>query len=256
MEADAVVLERMFRGVGRFYARFAEVSPGGRAIEDGAGVDASVVPALAGASIVNCVTYVGAAQLEASLGELARTYEGAGVRAWSVWTHERDTRVRELLAAASFVLDSEPMAMVLDLAGGDPPAPAPDGLEWTSEADPSEVAAVVDASYGFPSGTFAHGFPRLPSGVHAYLAHHDGAPAGVVLAHDLEGDCGIYLVGTVPEARGLGISTALMGQALHDAAARGCTVSTLQASSMGHPLYRRLGYLDLGRAELWERRRR
>jgi GNAT superfamily N-acetyltransferase len=100
---------------------------------------------------------------------------------------------------------------------------------------------------------FARGFPEFP-GVHTYMARLDGRPASVVLASDLEGDCGIFMVGTVPEARGRGLSTALMRVALSEASERGCATSSLQASAMGYPVYRRLGYRDLGRAELWERR--
>ena len=86
-------------------------------------------------------------------------------------------------------------------------------------------------------------------------AHTSAVTAEEVMANDLEGDCGIFLVGTIPEARGRGISTRLMKRALYDAASRGCTISTLQASQMGYPVYQRLGYRDLGRAQLWERRR-
>jgi GNAT superfamily N-acetyltransferase len=244
------VLERMFRGMGRFYGRCAEVSPGGRAIELD-GIRAAVVPALPHASILNCVTYRDAAELESRMDELARVYDEAGVLAWSVWTHESDEPGRAALAEAGFVLDSEPMSMMIDLDG----EAAIGDLDWTGDPDPAEVAVVVDASYGFPAGTFARGFPQLPGEVHSYMARHDGRPASVVMASDLEGDCGIYLVGTLPEARGRGLSSALIRRALADAARRGCEISSLQASKMGHPVYRRLGYRDLGRAELWERRR-
>jgi hypothetical protein len=54
MTPDQIVLERMFRGVGCFFARCAHVSPGGRAVELD-GIRAAVVPALPHASIVNCL---------------------------------------------------------------------------------------------------------------------------------------------------------------------------------------------------------
>ena len=250
MSSDQVVLERMFQGVGEFYARCAGASPGGRSVRLG-GMRAAVMPALPFASIVNCVTYTDAAELEERIDELAELYEEAGVRAWSVWTHESDDRTRGMLREAGFGLDSEPMSMALDLDSLEPGTRA---IDWTGEPDTAELGAVVDASYGFPTGTYTRGVPAIPPNVHAYLAQDDGRPAAVVMGSDLEGDCGIYLVGTIPEARGRGMSTALMRQALSDAAGRGCTISTLQASEMGHPVYRRLGYRDLGHAELWERR--
>jgi GNAT superfamily N-acetyltransferase len=247
---DDLVLERMFRNVGEYFARSAAASPGGRAIELG-GVRAAMHPALPHASIVNCVTYADPAELESRIDELAAAYDEAGVQAWAVWTHESDDHARTMLANAGFVLDSEPMSMTLDLDGGVEPAAQ---LDWTDDPDPGEFAGVVEPAYGFPPGMFRAGFPELPE-AHSYLARHEGRPASVVVASDLEGDCGIFLVGTIPEARGRGLSTALMRRALSDAASRGCSTSSLQASKMGYPVYRRLGYRDLGHAELWERRK-
>ncbi|MFL5912000.1 MAG: GNAT family N-acetyltransferase [Gaiellaceae bacterium] len=250
MPGDDGQLGRMFRNIGEYFARCASSSPGGSSVKLGT-VRAAVMPAIPHASIVNCVTYADAPVLGERIDELDALYRDAGVHAWSVWTHESDQAARTTLAQAGFTLDSGPMSMALDL--DDPIAP-PAELDWTPEPDAGEFANVVEPSYGFPRGVFAAGFPGLPGGVHCYLARHEGRPASVVMASDLEGDCGIFLVGTIPEARGRGLSTALMRRALADATERGCRTSTLQASAMGYPVYRRLGYRDLGRAELWDRR--
>ena len=53
---------------------------------------------------------------------------------------------------------------------------------------------------------------------------------------------------TLPEARGRGLATALMRQALLDAGERGCVTTSLQATAMGRPVYARMGYRDLGAA--------
>ena len=251
MAAQDDLLRRMFRNVGHYFARCARVSPGGQALHFG-DVRAAVMPAMPHASIVNCVTFDDAGELESCLDELAGMYDEAGVHAWAVWTHEDDEDAHDVLHAAGFVLDSEPMAMALNLDGAIE-APGLDELDWMDDPSPAELAGVVEPSYGFPAGMFAAGFPELP-GVRNYLARHEGRAASVVMANDLEGDCGIFLVGTIPESRGRGISTRLMKRALCDAANRGCTISTLQASQMGYPVYQRLGYRDLGRAQLWERR--
>ena len=62
-------------------------------------------------------------------------------------------------------------------------------------------------------------------------------------------------MGTLEAARGRGLATSLMRRALADARERGCTTTTLVATKMGHPVYARLGYRDLGRVQMWERRR-
>ena len=95
--------------------------------------------------------------------------------------------------------------------------------------------------------------PADPS--HTYVARVDGRPAASVVSHDHEGDCSIWWVATIPEARGRGLAPALMRRALADGKARGCEVTTLQATKLGQPVYERLGYRNLGEIQMWERRK-
>jgi GNAT superfamily N-acetyltransferase len=67
-------------------------------------------------------------------------------------------------------------------------------------------------------------------------------------------DCLIACVATVSEARGKGLASRLILQALVDARERGCTTTTLQASRAGAPVYERLGYRDYGALQMWEHR--
>jgi GNAT superfamily N-acetyltransferase len=69
-------------------------------------------------------------------------------------------------------------------------------------------------------------------------------------------NCDITLVATLPEARGRGMAGALIRRALADARERGCRTTTLVATRLGYPVYARLGYRDLGRLQMWERRKR
>ena len=87
-----------------------------------------------------------------------------------------------------------------------------------------------------------------------YLAQANGTPSACAAACDTDGDCGIFLVATLPGARGRGLAGTLVSRALLDAR-RGCTTSTLQATKMGEPVYERLGYRTLGRLQMWEQRR-
>lgn len=72
---------------------------------------------------------------------------------------------------------------------------------------------------------------------------------------DFEGDCGIWWVATVPEARGRGLSRDLLRVVLAEARERGLETSTLQATKLGRPVYERVGYRDLGALQMWELRR-
>ena len=242
--------EPMFRSMRSFWLSFAQASRGGSSLEL-PGLHAAIMPAMPDRSVVNCVVPDGADALAAGLDELAAAYDDAGVTAWTVWVHEGDEPTRAVLTAAGHVLDGEPMGQERDLAGLEPPEPPE--LDLLPDPSPADFDPIVTASYGWPG--FARAFEEFPPGFHAYVARHEGEPAACLGIWDVDGDAHVQLVGTVPEARGRGIASRLMRRALVDARERGCTISRLQATAMGQPVYTRLGYRDLGRVEMWERRR-
>jgi GNAT superfamily N-acetyltransferase len=217
------------------------------------GVTAAVVPDCPYRSVVNCVVYSDAGALAGAHERLVEEYDRAGVRAWTVWVPEHDRQAAELLERAGHRLDARPAAMVLDLADLD--VPAAGGVELDLlEPDMAEGARVNDAAYGF-AGDFERAFKRLPrEPAHLYLARADGLPACTVLTYEDDGECGVYLVATLPEARGRGLATALMIHALREARERGCATSSLQATRRGRPVYLRLGYRDVGAIHMWEKR--
>lgn len=80
-----------------------------------------------------------------------------------------------------------------------------------------------------------------------YVARCGGENAAMLMAFDHDGDCGIYMVGTVAAARRRGIATALSAHAVAAARERGCTTASLQATAMAEGVYARVGFHDLGR---------
>ena len=237
----------------RHFVRWIAASSSTASLVELPGVTASVVPAVPDRSVFNSVVYEDAHALHSALPELAAAYEHAGVRAWTVWTPEADSGASETLAAAGHVLDASPLAMVCELDGFQQPDPG--DLDVDRQPELSELAAVNDASYPFEGTPFGDCFDRRPDGTHAYVARLDGRPACALFVLDLEESAGVYSVATVPEARGRGLAYRLLGLALADAHERGCTLSTLQSTKMGAPVYDRLGYRSLGALEMWERRK-
>jgi ribosomal protein S18 acetylase RimI-like enzyme len=57
----------------------------------------------------------------------------------------------------------------------------------------------------------------------------------------------VFNVGTLEPARRRGVASALTAQLLQEAAARGCTTATLQATEMAEGIYAAAGFRDLGR---------
>ncbi len=65
------------------------------------------------------------------------------------------------------------------------------------------------------------------------------------------GVAGLYFVGTLPGVRGRGVGRAMTVRALREGRDRGYRIGTLQATDMGLPIYRRLGFREYSRFEIY-----
>jgi ribosomal protein S18 acetylase RimI-like enzyme len=171
-----------------------------------------------------------------------------------VWVPQRDAEVREALERCGNALDAWPEAMAAPLAEIELDAGA-EGLDWERSDDVAAMCSILEEAFHWPAEPGRGIFASLPERGHIYLARVDGEPVACVVSLDDGGDCAIWNVGTRETARGRGLATGLMRQALLDARERGCETTSLQATQVGRPVYRRLGYREMGPIEMWERRR-
>jgi ribosomal protein S18 acetylase RimI-like enzyme len=133
---------------------------------------------------------------------------------------------------------------------------------WTEYAR-GAVDASLQRSFGVAVAVFPHEPERgvynnalldssflaaaEPTAYHVLLARLRGETVATAMAFDLDGDSGIYNVGTLVHARRQGLGTALTAIQLHDAHARGCETASLQATRIAECLYTSTGFRDLGR---------
>lgn len=139
--------------------------------------------------------------------------------------------------------------------------PTPPGIRLEPVRDAAGLAAFRDvskvawATYGIAEDVTAAIFTRLSmvaaghiTGVVAYEGSMGLSCALVLLSH---GIAGVYWVGTAPEGRGRGLADACTRTVTNIGFDAGARMVTLQASAMGDPIYRRMGYRQIGSYTLY-----
>jgi ribosomal protein S18 acetylase RimI-like enzyme len=248
------MIERVHEAMFHWYRRVGGASSGAQALEP-PGVLAAVVPATPERAVANAVLFKTPAELESAYDEVAAAYAEVGAN-WTVWVQpEGREAATALLAERGHFFDADPVAMGRTLA--EPPArPPADALEdWTAEGDLADVGRINDRSYPFGTDSWSRALDGLAlDGMHIYVARRGGEPVACLMIVDSDGHSEVQVVAVVPEARGSGLAGKLLAHGLADAAERGSESVTLIATKLGYPVYRRLGFEDIGVFEMWERR--
>lgn len=79
-----------------------------------------------------------------------------------------------------------------------------------------------------------------------YVGYLNDRPVATNMLYCGGGVASVYAVGTIPEARGQGIGAQVTLQPLLDARTQGYKYGVLFSTEMGHPVYERLGFRDVG----------
>ena len=163
------------------------------------------------------------------------------------------------LEAAGWEPESEPgMEVPVDT----PFPPPPDNFVIKQVETPAQVREWTDLfDVSFEIDPRGDGHPWLVPWQHLmldanapcrlFLGRVDGVAVSCALAFLHEDSVGLYGIGTPPEHRGRGYGSALTVAGIDWGAAQGATVAVLQASPMGEPVYRSLGFRTVFEVNAW-----
>lgn len=189
----------------------------------------------------------------------AREFFGELRRRFALWVEDsRDTDLADLARREHLSLlepreGSPGMVRTRPLA---PPPEVPDRQirEVRTTADAEQFAEVVAASFstiGMPPeaarAIFSSPDVLLKDGVRAFLASFDLRPVACAMTLMTGEVAGVYWVGTLDEVRRHGFGEAVTRVATGAVFKLGVEAVVLQATTLGEPLYRRLGFREITR---------
>lgn len=213
-----------------------------------------------------------AARVEGAIERTISSFEARGVPR-SIWWIVPDMQPLDLgqrLENRGFVFQSGSPGMALELCKLHEPSGIPKGFRVEVVENHETLSGWCDVVarcfadfFKGDEAVFARWLYDLQSelGFSAPLRSYVGLLEDRVVATSqvfLVGNvAGIYWVSTLPEARGRGIGAAVTAAPLIDARARGHQFAILHASSKGYPVYRRLGFHEVCKMDvyMWARGR-
>jgi GNAT superfamily N-acetyltransferase len=198
------------------------------------------------------VTWQEGTDADATIGRTIDELRSRGAPfTWWVMPGDRPTDLADRLGARGLVPDRPWRGMAASTADvAEPPAVA--GLEVRRVATQDDLdtfvqvfAPILSSSDAFTrffaDAARATGFAEDAAGVH-FVGWLHGEPVATTSLLTAAGSAGIYNVTTREPARGRGIGAAMTATAVAVGRSRGLSVTTLQASDMGRPVYERLGF--------------
>jgi GNAT superfamily N-acetyltransferase len=192
-----------------------------------------------------------ASVLVAALPTLEGFYRGLGVQLWRVWVPP-GSPVGPDLENRGYRPEGSTPAMGLSLT--DTPL-APPGIPLEELPTQEELIPLNAEAFGPGSPIELRDWHTQP---YAHVRIRGVREAGQLIAggmaFDVEDTTGIYLVATLTSARKRGLATEVMRGLLLDARARNQRAAVLQSTTLGHGIYQRMGFRDLGDWVNWVRR--
>jgi GNAT superfamily N-acetyltransferase len=188
-------------------------------------------------------------------GELvtrAKEFFGERGRGFSIWVRGERPEDEDLAAAAEaagLTAVYEMPEMILDSPPKSEPTPGDIEVRRLSRVDEAadfwKVATASYADIGFPPeifGSYTENAGLLADNAAVFTAYLDEEPVAIAATFASHGVAGIYWVGTLKSARGMGLARKLTATAVEAGLELGADIASLQASPMGKPIYSAMGF--------------
>jgi hypothetical protein len=173
-----------------------------------------------------------------------------------VTQNTRPANMADYLTANGFTKIGEPTSMAINLNHLNEENRAPKGFSIVEVKDKKTLKTwckVAGTSFGVPEYVIPTMYDwcvreiEMKQPFKFYLGMLDGKPVATSNYYLGEGVCGLYFVGTLPEARNKGIGFSITQKPLLEAKKMGYRAGILQASVMGKPVYLKLGFKEYGK---------
>jgi GNAT superfamily N-acetyltransferase len=181
---------------------------------------------------------------------------------WNIGPSTRPIDLGEHLQAHGFTKVSDTPGMAVELESMNEDFPESSGFtikpvkdietlrDWIQAAtegfsvkkSTSELLFDIESKIGF-----GEHLPRR-----SYVGYLNGRPVACSLMLMTSGVAGLFAVATIPAARGRGIGTLISLAPWTEARERGYKVGVLHSSQMGYGVYRRLGFEDYCKIEMYQ----
>ncbi len=251
LERDRL-LALMDLNMAEMYRAITRATPGGE-VEERDGVTLTWSPL--GHALTNMAIVSGVTTPDAVRGLTDEFYRGPR-RLFSVWAPAHGAPVvADELAGVGFHEFTQSPAMIL-LAGDRVGPSSPSSIEVRAVAGDEERIAYADimaaayAVYGYPERSTAAHFARLDSlhgpATQGFLVCAGGRPVAGATLYAAHGVGGIGWVGARPEVFGCRYGELATWAVVEEGWRRGVRFMSLQASPMGAPVYRRMGFSTPG----------
>jgi GNAT superfamily N-acetyltransferase len=222
--------------------------------------DGGVFETLSGATLIsfpfphklfNSVLFASVTDSKAAVEEVSGFYRAKGRPwCWIVGPSSEPAALGKELLSAGLVHSHDTPGMAIDLTG------------FAAQCDARVVGVRDPAAYERWLQLLAKGFGMPEAAVQPFRELHmslgwedvpvryfyalvDGEPAACSMNFYGAGVCGIYSVATAPEFRSRGLGAAVVNRCLSAAVEDGYDTAILHSSTMGRPLYEKLGFREL-----------